>query len=96
MMGVRTNKGTNYNKIIHKNLLGLFEDLYEPANVLTTTSMAESSHNSTSNTAQCQQEDDELAKCCEFIRATCGCTKANGKPCSGHVVVCSVKIITLI
>lgn len=30
-----------------------------------------------------QQQLDELAKCAEFIRVTCGCSKANGKPCSG-------------
>ena len=37
-------------------------------------------------TVQCQpwqqQQSDELTKCSEFVRATCGCSKANGKPCS--------------
>lgn len=30
-----------------------------------------------------QQQSDELFKCSEFVRVTCSCNKANGKPCSG-------------
>ena len=30
-----------------------------------------------------QEQVNELAKCAEFVRLTCGCTKADGKPCSG-------------
>ena len=28
------------------------------------------------------QQSAELSKCREFVRTTCGCSKANGKPCS--------------
>ena len=30
-----------------------------------------------------QEQLNELLKCVEFERLTCGCSKANGKPCSG-------------
>ena len=43
------------------------------------------------STATCdpweQEQVNELTKCAEFVRLTCGCTKADGKP----VVGCSVK-----
>ena len=30
-----------------------------------------------------QEQLNELSKCAEFVRLTCGCSKADGKPCSG-------------
>ena len=30
-----------------------------------------------------QEQLTELSKCAEFLRLTCGCSKADGKPCSG-------------
>lgn len=63
---------------------GLFEELYEPANEPSHTvfqnEMETTNATPTSDTAQCQL--DELDKCSQFVRVTCGCTKANGKPCS--------------
>ena len=39
------------------------------------------------STATCdpweQEQVNELSKCAEFVQLTCGCTKADGKPCSG-------------
>ena len=29
-----------------------------------------------------QEQLNELSKCAEFVRLTCGCSKADGKPCN--------------
>ena len=74
-------------------MLGLIEEFYEPSSASLGSlpdrvqSEPESSNGTLGPpTVQCQpwqqQQSDELTKCSEFVRATCGCSKANGKPCS--------------
>ena len=49
-------------------------------------SVAVGSSTSDDNNLTCQpwenEQQNELLKCTEFVRLTCGCRKANGKPCS--------------
>ena len=53
---------------------------------VSSSSCTDQSNSTTSVTAQGQpwdlEQSAESLKCKEFLRTTCGCTKANGKPCS--------------
>lgn len=53
-----------------------------PSNELNSNATVQSSSTTTQGQPCQSQQSAELAKCREFIRITCGCTKANGKPCS--------------
>ena len=85
--------------------IGLFEEFYEPMptldeplsvaamspfNDLNNTATVQSSNTTTQGQPWQSQKSAELAKCREFIRITCDCTKANGN----HVVLCLLRNTT--
>ena len=56
------------------------------SDLLTETSSTTTPDNSSATCDPWEQEQlNELSKCAEFVRLTCGCSKADGKPCSGLV-----------